>query len=382
MLNTQMQTDSSQISPLKAIHDLARRNKISVEYQVEKESGPAHAKIYTVRLRLGEKEYTGVDRSIKLAQRAAAQNALDEHKHLSSTDTPNHEQKQHQSPTVALNTWATQNHILTRYILLNEEHLLSTNNHPQIIFSYRLYVGNNFYFDGHGSSHQRARTHCAYHALNFIQQNQISIPTENNPKSRISLMYERARQLGLPVRIEHNEPLTITYHIGEEYSTTGTGQTKHAAKENAAEKMLAILPLVQEKVKTKPTRKHSNQHKKFIEQKGSNNYSLSEEINPITRLYQIGRVREQKVEFIQMENTDSFHFHVKLGDNDFADGYDKNKQSAKRLAAENLLSKLNSTLLESIVISLPPAPKKGLLKHEMNSKNQPQEKKHVHFVDD
>jgi uncharacterized protein YpiB (UPF0302 family) len=83
-----------------------------------------------------------------------------------------------------------------------------------------------------------------------------------------------------------------------------------------------------------------------------------------------------------MENTDSFHFHVKLGDNDFADGYDKNKQSAKRLAAENLLSKLNSTLLESIVISLPPAPKKGLLKHEMNSKNQPQEKKHVHFVDD
>jgi double-stranded RNA-binding protein Staufen len=68
-------------------------NQISVEYQLEKESGPAHAKIYTVRLRLGEKEYTGVDRSIKLAQRAAAQNALDEHKHLSSTDTPNHEQK-------------------------------------------------------------------------------------------------------------------------------------------------------------------------------------------------------------------------------------------------------------------------------------------------
>jgi uncharacterized protein YpiB (UPF0302 family) len=195
-------------------------------------------------------------------------------------------------------------------------------------------------------------------------------------------MYERARQLGLPVRIEHNEPLTITYHIGEEYSTTGTGQTKHAAKENAAEKMLAILPLVQEKVKTKPTRKHSNQHKKFIEQKGSNNYSLSEEINPITRLYQIGRAREQKVEFIQMENTDAFHFHVKLGEHDFADGYDKNKQAAKRLAAENLLSKLNSTLLESIVISLPPAPKKGLLKHEVNSKNQQQEKKHVHFVDD
>jgi hypothetical protein len=194
-------------------------------------------------------------------------------------------------------------------------------------------------------------------------------------------MYERARQLGLSVRMEHNEPRTVSYHIGEEYSTTGTGQTKHAAKENAAEKMLRILPVPEEKVKTKPNRKHSNQHKKFIEQKGSNNYSLSEEINPITRLYQIGRAREQKIEFIQIEIEEGFHFHVKIGENESADGYDKNKQAAKRLAAENLLSKLNSDLLGSIVISLPPPPKKGSLKREENS-NKQQEKKHVHFVED
>ncbi len=56
-------------------------NQIVAEYQLEKESGPAHAKIYTVQLRLGEKEYTGVDRSIKLAQRAAAKTALDDHRH-------------------------------------------------------------------------------------------------------------------------------------------------------------------------------------------------------------------------------------------------------------------------------------------------------------
>jgi hypothetical protein len=94
-----MQQDSSNISPIKAIHDLARRNKVRslirelclyffnntnqivAEYQLEKESGPAHAKIYTVQLRLGEKVYTGVDRSIKLAQRAAAKTALDDDRH-------------------------------------------------------------------------------------------------------------------------------------------------------------------------------------------------------------------------------------------------------------------------------------------------------------
>jgi len=197
-------------------------------------------------------------------------------------------------------------------------------------------------------------------------------------------MYERAKQLGLSVKIEHNEPLTITYHIGEQYSTTGTGLTKHEAKRIAAEKMLEILPLPKEKIKQKHNRKRSNQHKKFIEQKGSNDYSLSEEINPITRLYQIGRARDQKIEFIQIENSEnekSFHYHVKFGENDFADGYDKNKQAAKRLAAINLLTKLNSDLLEPIVTSLPPPPTKGLLKRDDNS-NKQQEKKHVHFIDD
>ena len=197
-------------------------------------------------------------------------------------------------------------------------------------------------------------------------------------------MYERARQLGLPVRMEQNEPLKITYHVGEEYSATGTGQTKHAIKEDAAEKMLEILPMPQEKMKSKSNRKHSNQHRKFIEQKGSNSYSLSEEINPITRLYQIGRAREQKVEFIQLENTENekgYHYLAKLGENDFADGYDKSKQAAKRIAAENLLSTLNPNYLVSIVNSLPPAPKKGLLKREENS-NKQQEKKHVHFLDE
>ncbi len=83
-----------------------------------------------------------------------------------------------------MNTWATQHYIPTRYILLNEEHFPPKNNRPYIIFFYRLYVGHSLYFDGQGSSHQRARTDCAYRALNFIQQNQMfnltPTPTEVN----------------------------------------------------------------------------------------------------------------------------------------------------------------------------------------------------------
>ncbi len=86
-----------------------------------------------------------------------------------------------QSPTVALNTWAAQHHIPTRYVLLNEEYLPPLNNHPHIIFSYRLYFGYDLYFDGYGSSHQQARTNCASQALNFIQQNQTPVTTSSSP---------------------------------------------------------------------------------------------------------------------------------------------------------------------------------------------------------
>ncbi len=109
VINFKMQQDSSTISPCKAVHDIARQNKVRnfhskktlsffhiinkilAEYQLEKESGPAHAKIYTIRLRLGDKHYIGVDRSIKLAQRAAAQIALNDHKHLLPIKNPNQE---------------------------------------------------------------------------------------------------------------------------------------------------------------------------------------------------------------------------------------------------------------------------------------------------
>ena len=49
------------------------------EYRFEKEFGPTHAKMFTVRLYLGAKEYVGTERTMTLAQCAAAQLALEDH---------------------------------------------------------------------------------------------------------------------------------------------------------------------------------------------------------------------------------------------------------------------------------------------------------------
>ncbi|CAF0856991.1 unnamed protein product [Adineta steineri] len=347
-----MQQDSS----IKAIHDLARRSKIFVEYRLDKESGPAHAKMYTVRLHLGDKDYVGTERSIKLAQRAAAQSALNDHD-ISQINI--------QSPTIALNAWASRNHIPIQYVLRKEQFLSTSPNRSHILFYYRVYLGHDLYFDGHGPTHQQARVNCALNAFYFLRQNQLSPPStpqlnfsscsspisksKHSTKSEISLMYERAKQLGLSVHIEFLDRFTVTYHIGGQYSATGKGFNKHSAKQAAAEKMLKILPTT----------------------------DLQSTINPITRIYQFAQARQVKIEFIPISNKDTYIFQIKFGDNTIVEGQGKTKQMAKRAAAEILLDKLDP------IVVLPPPPAKGLLKRDGNKENiTKQEKKHVHFVEE
>jgi len=160
-------------------------------------------------------------------------------------------------------------------------------------------------------------------------------------------MYERSKQLGFSVRMESIDPFTVTYHLGEKYSATGKGFNKQSAKQSAAEKMLEILST------------NNNQQ------------------NPITRIYQLAQIRQVKVEFIQLNNKENFHFQIKFGDNEHAEGYGKTKQLAKRAAAEILLEKLDP------IVVLPPPPAKGLLKRDGNNENlNKHEKKHVHFVEE
>jgi hypothetical protein len=55
---------------------------------LEKDSGATHANTYTVRLDLAEKHYIGTDRTMKLAQCAAARLALADQQRLSPMRRP------------------------------------------------------------------------------------------------------------------------------------------------------------------------------------------------------------------------------------------------------------------------------------------------------
>ncbi|CAF1264841.1 unnamed protein product [Rotaria magnacalcarata] len=351
------------ISPIKAIYNLAQRNKIFFEYQLEKEFGPVHRKMYTVRLYVDDKSYVGTEHSINSAKYAAAQLALNDYHNsinINNYGQDNSQINEFQSPTVTLNIWSIQNHISIRYVLLNQQFKSKSTNQSCILFYYRLYLGHNSYFDGHGYTHQQARTKCALGALLFLRQNQrstqhLNVPFLSNarkqrpPKSDISLMYERAKQLGHTIHITFDDPLTVTYVIGENYSATAKGSTQQTAKQLAARKMLEILPST----------------------------NIQRKLNPITRIYQSAQLRQVKIEFIQLTDKENYTYQIRFGDNDVAEGYGKAKRIAKQLAAEALLQKL-----DTVVVLLPP-PSKSLLKRDGNSeKTNKQEKKHVHFVEE
>ena len=172
-------------------------------------------------------------------------------------------------------------------------------------------------------------------------------------------MYERAHQLGLAVHIEFNDPLTVTYHLGEHYSAKGTGFNQHSAKQFAAKRMLQILS----SPKTRAT-----------------DGQPSTEANPVARLHQLAQARHVKLELIEVNHSPSepnFTIRVQFDQKELAEGHGKTKQLAKRAAAEISLEKLEP------VIALPLAPCKGVLKRsEGNDPLSRQEKKHVHFADD
>uniref|UniRef100_A0A6G1RXH1 Staufen double-stranded RNA binding protein 2 n=1 Tax=Hypotaenidia okinawae TaxID=2861861 RepID=A0A6G1RXH1_9GRUI len=65
-------------TPMCLVNELARFNRIQPQYKLLNERGPAHAKMFTVQLTLGEQTWEAEGSSIKKAQHAAASKALNE----------------------------------------------------------------------------------------------------------------------------------------------------------------------------------------------------------------------------------------------------------------------------------------------------------------
>ncbi|XP_030204232.1 double-stranded RNA-binding protein Staufen homolog 2-like [Gadus morhua] len=63
-------------TPMCLVNELARFNRIQPQYKLLNERGPAHAKVFTVQLSLGEQVWEAEGTSIKKAQHTTASTAL------------------------------------------------------------------------------------------------------------------------------------------------------------------------------------------------------------------------------------------------------------------------------------------------------------------
>ncbi|CAF0976406.1 unnamed protein product [Didymodactylos carnosus] len=416
-------------TPLSMLNDIARHNKIKPEFCLENETGPAHEKVFTVKLKLGEDEsYVGAGSSIKKAQQEAAKVALAESSLLASTNQKNKETKKSNLPsTVELNTYAAKQNISTKYVLLDQQPY-----HRGWCYYYRLYIGvdTDLYFDGDAFTHQQARNMCAHNALEYFKQfsqteQQSAFNNNDNnikkkTKSDISILYEQAKRLQLPIHFEINfiydhlnqRTFHATFYVGDE-TGYGQGQTKQIAKLMAAKNILGKLslssptftPIRQQRSprRKKPTKCSYQFKQQKVE---APNYGRGT-INPIARLLQIQQAKNKKFiyELINNENDENQNknengeklFYCRLtvtsgnsdGTHDVNDEHETigsgiNKRLAKRNAAEQMLEKLGYS--QTSVNILPPPPRKSSLKGSstINNKNidNNTEKKHVKFLTD
>lgn len=112
-------------TPMCLVNELARYNKIQHQYRLTGEKGPAHQKIFTVALKLGNEEYEAEGPSIKKAQHSAAAQALSktEFKHPPPKTIRNRANRGNNpngvTPTVELNALAMKRGERTIYVVEN-----------------------------------------------------------------------------------------------------------------------------------------------------------------------------------------------------------------------------------------------------------------------
>ena len=121
------------------VNELARYNKIQHQYRLTGEQGPAHKKVFTVTLKLGNEEYEAEGPSIKKAQHSAAAQALakTQLKHPPTKTTRNIRPGMRSNmsgmvtPTVELNAMAMKRGERTIYIVEN-----GPPHHPQVLANF------------------------------------------------------------------------------------------------------------------------------------------------------------------------------------------------------------------------------------------------------
>ncbi|XP_037355930.1 double-stranded RNA-binding protein Staufen homolog 1 isoform X2 [Talpa occidentalis] len=362
-------------TPMCLVNELARFNKIQPEYKLLREQGPAHCKVFTVQLTLGDQNWEAEGTSIKKAQHTAAAKALEETKFPKPIARPFRSEGRNPesiTPTVELNALCMKLGKKPMYKPVDPySRMQSTYNYnmrggayppryfypfpvPPLLYQVELSVGGQ-QFNGKGKTRQAAKHDAAAKALRILQSeppperpevNGRESEEDNLNKSEISQVFEIALKRNLPVNFEvaresgppHMKSFVTRVSVGE-FVGEGEGKSKKISKKNAAIavleelRKLPPLPAVERvkprmKKKTKPIVRSSPEY--------------GQGMNPISRLAQIQQAKKDKEpEYMLLTERGlprrrEFVMQVKVG-NHTAEGAGTNKKVAKRNAAENML---------------------------------------------
>ncbi|KAM4705876.1 double-stranded RNA-binding protein Staufen homolog 2 isoform 3-T3 [Rhinophrynus dorsalis] len=390
-------TNPKEKTPMCLVNELARFNRIQPQYKLLDERGPAHSKLFTVQLTLGDQTWQAESTSIKKAQHAAASMALSEttlpkpaarqsknvvnnnpeaaELHETLYTSTRLSSKGSITPTVELNGLAMKRGEPAIYRPLDPKPVPNnrTNYNYRGMYNQRyicpmlktfyvqLTVGNNEFF-GEGKTRQAARHCAAMKALNALKNEPIperstlngdtNRGTEEDKdanKSEISLVFEISLKRNLPLSFEvtkesgppHMKSFVTRVTVGE-FTAEGEGNSKKLAKRRAAAavlqelRKLPPLPVIE-----KPRLYIKRRPKTII--KASPEYGQG--MNPISRLAQIQQAKKEKEPEYQLlsergiQRRREFIMQVKVGETT-ATGTGPNKKTAKRNAAEAMLLQL------------------------------------------
>ncbi|XP_017335632.1 double-stranded RNA-binding protein Staufen homolog 1 isoform X1 [Ictalurus punctatus] len=416
-------------TPMCLVNELARYNKIQPEYKLLSEQGPAHSKIFTVQLTLGEQHWDAEGTSIKKAQHSAAACALTQ----TTLPKPNNRIQRHQgrnpggfyrgpesdsmTHTVELNALCMKLGKKPIYKLIDPyQGMRPTFNYnirapgpyarsmqqyyypfppvAPVLYHMELSIGGQ-QFHGKGRTRQAAKHDAAAKAIKLLQKEPLlqqlvemkKEPEEENlNKSEISQVFEIALKRNMPVNFEvlkeagppHMKSFVVKVSVGE-FSGEGEGKSKKIAKKLAAIAVLEELrKLPQLPVTDKMPPRIKKKTKSIIKLQTSPEYGQG--INPISRLAQIQQAKKEKEpEYILVTERGlprrrEFVMQVSvIGQT--AEGMGPSKKVAKRNAAEKMLELLG------FKVPQPQPPKPALKTEEKPPLKKPGDGRKVTFFE-
>ncbi|XP_056461435.1 double-stranded RNA-binding protein Staufen homolog 1-like isoform X1 [Gadus chalcogrammus] len=407
-------------TPMCLVNELARFNKIQPEYKLLCEQGPAHSKIFSVRLTLGDQHWEAEGTSIKKAQHTAAATALAETTLPRPTLRSPRNTEECTTHTMELNALCMKlgkkplYKPIDAYMGMRPPNFNCNVRGPgpyqrsmqqyyypfppvgPFLYHMELSIGGQ-QFHGKGRTRQLAKHDAAARALKVLENEPMlqQLPVmngdgeeENLNKSEISQVFEIALKRNLPVNFEvlqeagppHMKSFAVRVVVGE-FAGEGEGKSKKIAKKLAAAMVLEELrklPHVPGVEKMLPHIK--KKPKSIVKLQTSPEYGQG--MNPISRLAQIQQAKKEKepeyglLTERGLPRRREFVIQVSVC-GQCAEGLGPSKKVAKRNAAETMLELLGYKVPQ------PQPPKPALKTDEKAPLKKPgeQERRKVTFFE-